>query len=269
MCCLGSVLNNAVSTVHKLVIINDDMPVPSLDKHRSEWEQGLLHPVQNLFQIKYANQTKQSWGLWGRGRIPLLIRYILERGRCRLLVQVVGEVSLTWKPKAPCSQPPPLLFHWQPKLLLSQPGHIVSPAYPESAPGPPPGWACLKHLPREVSRRHPKQMPEWPQLVPLNARGLHSKLLADDRTKLLTLSLRENLATLRRKLSSALCIRNSFFDWKLKIMGKSLEVKLTRKSRALPSDSFFATTDWFSVRITADGAPVCLSISLSVRRPLV
>lgn len=36
--------------------------------------------IQNLFQIKYANQTKQSWGPWGRGRILLFIRYILERG---------------------------------------------------------------------------------------------------------------------------------------------------------------------------------------------
>ena len=33
----------------------------------------------------------------------------------------------------------------------------------------PPGWACLKNLPRETSRRHPDQMPELPQLAPLNA----------------------------------------------------------------------------------------------------
>lgn len=34
------------------------MPVPRLDKYRGECEQGLLHPMQNLFQIKEANQTK-------------------------------------------------------------------------------------------------------------------------------------------------------------------------------------------------------------------
>lgn len=35
-------------------------------------------------------------------------------------------------------------------------------------PGPPPSCACLKDLPREVSRRHPSQIPEPPQLVPLD-----------------------------------------------------------------------------------------------------
>uniref|UniRef100_A0A3Q3IZN9 Transposase Tc1-like domain-containing protein n=1 Tax=Monopterus albus TaxID=43700 RepID=A0A3Q3IZN9_MONAL len=39
---------------------------------------------------------------------------------------------------------------------------------PGSSPGPPPGGTCLEHLPRKASRRHPKQMPEPPQLAPLD-----------------------------------------------------------------------------------------------------
>ena len=60
---------------------------------------------------------------------------------------------------------------------------IISLACPLSAPGSPPRWACLKHLPTEVSRRHPDQMPEPPQLVPLDIeeQRLYSEPLLDVR----------------------------------------------------------------------------------------
>ena len=51
---------------------------------------------------------------------------------------------------------------------------------------------------------HPKQMPELPQLAPLNMeeQRLYSELLPGDR------ALRERPATLRRKLISETCIRD-------------------------------------------------------------
>ncbi|XP_060798521.1 class I histocompatibility antigen, F10 alpha chain-like isoform X2 [Neoarius graeffei] len=63
-----------------------------------------------------------------------------------------------------------------------QPRDIVPPACPGSSPGPPPGGTCLEHLPREASRRHPKKMPEPPQLIPLDVeqQRLYSELLPND-----------------------------------------------------------------------------------------
>ncbi|PWA16680.1 hypothetical protein CCH79_00017500 [Gambusia affinis] len=55
-----------------------------------------------------------------------------------------------------------------PKAFPGQPRDIVPPACPGSSPGPPPGGTCPEHLTREVSRRHPDQMPEPPQLAPLD-----------------------------------------------------------------------------------------------------
>ncbi|KAI3356956.1 hypothetical protein L3Q82_003599 [Scortum barcoo] len=62
---------------------------------------------------------------------------------------------------------------------------------------------------REASRGHPKQMPKPPQLTPLECEGAAALLRSSSRvTELLTLSLRERPATLRRKLISAACIRD-------------------------------------------------------------
>ncbi|KAI3360722.1 hypothetical protein L3Q82_012864 [Scortum barcoo] len=45
---------------------------------------------------------------------------------------------------------------------------IIPPVCPGSAPESPPGWTWPKHLSREASRRHPCEMPEPPQLAPLD-----------------------------------------------------------------------------------------------------
>ncbi|KAK3572117.1 hypothetical protein QTP86_022195 [Hemibagrus guttatus] len=60
------------------------------------------------------------------------------------------------------------LFRRDPEAFPGQPRNIVSPACPGSSLGPLPGGACPEHLPRETSRRHPKQMPEPPQLSPFD-----------------------------------------------------------------------------------------------------
>ncbi len=53
---------------------------------------------------------------------------------------------------------------------------------PRSSPGPPPGGTRPKHLPGKASRRHPEQMPEPPQLTPLDVeeQRLYSELLPSD-----------------------------------------------------------------------------------------
>ncbi|KAK3560905.1 hypothetical protein QTP86_022883 [Hemibagrus guttatus] len=75
------------------------------------------------------------------------------------------------------------LFRRDPKAFPGQPKDIVSPACPGSSPGPLPGGACPEHLSRETSWRHPKQMPEPPQLSPFDVeeQRLYSELLPGDR----------------------------------------------------------------------------------------
>ncbi|KAK3552864.1 hypothetical protein QTP86_024271 [Hemibagrus guttatus] len=75
------------------------------------------------------------------------------------------------------------LFRKDPEAFPGQPRDIVSPACPGSSPRPLPGRACLEHLPRETSWRHPKQMPEPPQLSPFDVeeQWIYSKLLPGDR----------------------------------------------------------------------------------------
>ncbi|KAK3548823.1 hypothetical protein QTP70_020713 [Hemibagrus guttatus] len=75
------------------------------------------------------------------------------------------------------------LFQRDPEAFPGQPSDIVSPACPGSSPGPFPGGACPEHLSLETSRRHPKQMPEPPQLPPFDVeeQRLYSELLPGDR----------------------------------------------------------------------------------------
>ncbi|KAK3538817.1 hypothetical protein QTP86_015944 [Hemibagrus guttatus] len=75
------------------------------------------------------------------------------------------------------------LFRRDPEAFPGQPRDIVSPACPGSSPGLLPGGACPEHLPRETSRRNPKQTPEPPQLPPFDVeeQRLYSELLPGDR----------------------------------------------------------------------------------------
>ncbi|KAK3566086.1 hypothetical protein QTP86_025538 [Hemibagrus guttatus] len=75
------------------------------------------------------------------------------------------------------------LFRRDPEAFPGQPKDMVSPACPGSSPGPLPSGACPEHLSRETSRRHPKQMPEPPQLPPFDVeeQRLYSELLPGDR----------------------------------------------------------------------------------------
>ncbi len=74
------------------------------------------------------------------------------------------------------------LFRGDTEAFPGQPGDIVSPACPRSSPGPPPGGTRPEHLPGKASRRHPEQMPEPPQLTPLDVeeQRLYSELLLSD-----------------------------------------------------------------------------------------
>lgn len=65
-----------------------------------------------------------------------------------------------------------------PKAFPGQFRDVDPPACPGSSSGPPSGGTCPQHLPREASRRHPKQMSEPPQLVSLyvDEQWLYSKL---------------------------------------------------------------------------------------------
>ncbi|KAK3530439.1 hypothetical protein QTP86_024351, partial [Hemibagrus guttatus] len=77
----------------------------------------------------------------------------------------------------------PEVFPGQTKDIVSPARDIVSPACPGSSPVSLPGGACPEHLPRETSQRHPKQMPEPPQLSPFDVeeQRLYSELLPGDR----------------------------------------------------------------------------------------
>ncbi|XP_062311935.1 uncharacterized protein LOC134016604 [Osmerus eperlanus] len=75
------------------------------------------------------------------------------------------------------------LFLGDPEAFPGQPRDIVPPACPGSSPGPLPSGTCPEHLTREASRWHPYQMPEPPQLAPLDAeeQRFYSEPLPDDR----------------------------------------------------------------------------------------
>ena len=60
------------------------------------------------------------------------------------------------------------LFREDPKAFPGQPSDIVTLACPGSSSWSPPGRTCQEHLLREASRGHLKQIPEPPQLAPLD-----------------------------------------------------------------------------------------------------
>ncbi len=74
------------------------------------------------------------------------------------------------------------LWMEDPKVFPGQCRDIISPPGSGPALGPLPSWTCLKHLPREATRRHPYQMPEPPQLASFSTKEqqLHSEFVTDD-----------------------------------------------------------------------------------------
>ncbi|KAI3361308.1 hypothetical protein L3Q82_013483, partial [Scortum barcoo] len=62
------------------------------------------------------------------------------------------------------------LFQGGPEAFPGQPERHSLSSVSWVFPGPPPGGTCLEHLPREAPRGHPKQMPEPPQLTPLDVK---------------------------------------------------------------------------------------------------
>uniref|UniRef100_A0A8C9VB27 G-protein coupled receptors family 1 profile domain-containing protein n=1 Tax=Scleropages formosus TaxID=113540 RepID=A0A8C9VB27_SCLFO len=82
----------------------------------------------------------------------------------------------------PSPRTPPPVPLGKPQGVPGQPGDVVSPTCPGSAPRPFPSGTCPEHLTREASRRHPEPMPEPPQLAPLDAeeQRFYSELLPGD-----------------------------------------------------------------------------------------
>lgn len=60
------------------------------------------------------------------------------------------------------------LFWGDPEVFPGQLRDVVPPVYPTSSPEPLPSGTCLECLPRETTRRHLEQIPEPPQLAPLD-----------------------------------------------------------------------------------------------------
>lgn len=120
---------------------------------------------------------------------------------------------------------------------------IVSPGCPGSALGPPPSWACLKDLPREVSRRPPSQIPEPPQLVHL-----------DGEIQL------PNFSPCPSGRAQSPCKENSFLPLESAALFLWSRPKSDDHKVRVRSSSLFTMTDCFSIRITADAAPIRLSI---------
>ncbi|KAK3549538.1 hypothetical protein QTP86_003630 [Hemibagrus guttatus] len=97
--------------------------------------------------------------------------------------KILGQQSKQGCPDFPLPRHFLQLFRKDPEAFPGQQRDIVSPACPGSFPGSLPGGACPEHLPRETSRRHPKQMHEPPQLSPFDVKEqrLNSELLPGDR----------------------------------------------------------------------------------------
>ncbi len=92
------------------------------------------------------------------------------------------------------------------QFWLGDPRDIISPPGCWSAPGPVLNWTCLEHLPREVTSRHPYQMPDHLNCLLSAQRSSGSTPSSSWMTELLNSSQKVTPPTLLRKPIIATCI---------------------------------------------------------------
>ncbi|KAK3554317.1 hypothetical protein QTP70_020817 [Hemibagrus guttatus] len=135
----------------------------------------------SLVDIFHTCLTSRAIGIAADGPHPSNLHFsLLPSGR---RAGSRGQQSKQGCPDLPLPRHFLQHFRRDPEAFPGQLRDIVSPACPGSSPGSLPGGACLDHLSRETSRRHPKQMPEPPQLPPFDVeeQRLYSELLPGDR----------------------------------------------------------------------------------------
>ncbi|KAK3560234.1 hypothetical protein QTP86_002183 [Hemibagrus guttatus] len=171
--------------VAELKMFRFSLGVTRLDRIRNEYIRGTAHVGRLGDKVREA---RLRWfGHFQRRENPdVLFRWMIAVRRQyynHLNSRVVGQQSKQGCSDLPLPRHFLQLFWRDPEAFPGQPRDIVSPACPGSSPGPLPGGACPEHLPRETSRRHPKQMPEPPQLLPFDVeeQRLYSELLPGDR----------------------------------------------------------------------------------------
>ncbi|KAK3563781.1 hypothetical protein QTP86_034507, partial [Hemibagrus guttatus] len=156
---------------HTMSLAHTDPQPTLLERHRTEehFPARVSKPKVDLLHI-----LQQGWDL-SKVQARMAFSSYLHRVQMRLLVESRTNSNPAWVQK----ENDQMLFRRDPEAFPGQPRDIVSPACPGSSPGPLPGAACLEHLPRDTSRRHPKQMPEPAQLPPFDVeeQRLYSQLL--------------------------------------------------------------------------------------------
>ncbi|KAK3537762.1 hypothetical protein QTP70_017850, partial [Hemibagrus guttatus] len=131
-----------------------------------------LHRVQMRLLVESRTNSNPAWVQKENDQMSFIVFRLSGAGSR-------GQQSKQGCPDLPLPRHFLQLFRRDPEAFPGQPRDIVSPACPGSSPGPLPGAACLEHLPRDTSRRHPKQMPEPAQLPPFDVeeQRLYSQLL--------------------------------------------------------------------------------------------
>ncbi|TWW80169.1 hypothetical protein D4764_10G0011990 [Takifugu flavidus] len=159
-------------------------------------------------------------------------------------IRFTGAAASGGMPKQPSPRPLPSVLLGDPK-----PGERCNPSpSPGPATRPPPGGTCPEHLEREASGRQTGQMPEPPQLTPFDVekQRFHSELLPDVRA-----------SHPISKAEPGHPAEETHFSC------------LYPRSRSDGNHPTLLAIDRLSARITADAAPIRLSISRSILPSLV